>query len=471
MRHQTREAGETLTPEEIRKQAVRQALEKHPELADKSDSASLARLSTYIEAEERALQVQLERVEAQRREFAEAARRAGEESRRVRKEQQERELAAQRQKQEAERLRATRERELQEAAKRAQREAELEQMTATRRWFAQHRTPLLVVTAVVVVLAVIGSALAIGNALETQRLAELAQEAAEQEAANNRLLQEKRADALVACDPQQAPRYPGDAELMNAWVDCEDASARRAVAATAGNGILTPASLEALASDTSGQVREVVAAREDLPADLETILATDTEATVRAAVASRVRLGEAALEELISDTDRVVLRALAKRGRIVKEEDKLRYAASANYAPFIDPLFRSACEYPVDSAALLEDSSWEGLSEPLDQIEGLTTSRPDGGLLHLFGGYDCGVYWYRSNPRGDTSDTWKRFGDNVVIYSGDEPTWVVYELDGRRLINGQTFRGDGSQPSGDQYLPTSLSRVKWCNPYDRGSGC
>ena len=117
-----------MSEDDIRQTAMARVLEEHPELANATDTDSLARLNVLVDEAVQQLRTRIELEDAQRRKFAEQARADGERAKKERAEAQ---------------LQAKRER---EQANEAQKVAALAAMNPLRRWITTHRGLAIAIT-------------------------------------------------------------------------------------------------------------------------------------------------------------------------------------------------------------------------------------------------------------------------------------------------------------------------------------
>ena len=339
----------TPTQEELRTEALKEALRREPELADTSDPESAQRLSKLVHevSEELALRAEVERLRQQEEREAEALaqRRAAEkaaEQARIRFEEE----------QEAKRQR--------DAEARRKREASLAAMGPTRRWLATHKAVSLTLVGVMAV--AIGVIASVFINQENQR--RQAADAAAQEQAQAEASAAARAQLEAACDLSQVSQLASDSQIMNAWASCSDATVRNQVAQSASLGSLESSVMQQLASDESSDVRASIAARSDVSPDLQAALATDASESVRITVARNTSASADFLAALLADD--------AKQVRIAAAQNPTTpLDALEQYADARDEEFRKAvwfriyddpCEPGVPPDQSLAGTTWVWIS-------------------------------------------------------------------------------------------------------------
>lgn len=232
-----------MDPEEIRRQALSQAIQENPDLATSSSPEDVARLQELVDEKVREIQLREEVAELRRREFAEEARRQGQEAQRAREEQRriedEKRRLAREQQQAAERAR--------QAEEKRAREAELGEMGPVRRLYATHRLPAIFGTLLVIGLVVVGGVWGVRTVLDNRERDELyaklqannsavttpepsasSSPSPSAKSSQNEAFSSAQIDQLAAaCDLDQAsPDMPR--EVWEAWLECDDLAVKEA---------------------------------------------------------------------------------------------------------------------------------------------------------------------------------------------------------------------------------------------------
>ncbi len=217
--------GASQDPEDLRKEAVREALRREPQFSDSTDSADRQRLSELVDQIVGELQIQREIAQVKAEEAAEA-RRVQAELEYARKTEESRRQAEE----------ARQRREQATLAKLRARDEELARMSPARRWIVTHKG--LVVGVVVSLLALVAVGALMANSIaQSSRLAaeqaaesaaaassaSLAAASASAEAEAEAQVEQARQDLLVACDEQVLDQVAQDEDVLFAWTQCQEA--------------------------------------------------------------------------------------------------------------------------------------------------------------------------------------------------------------------------------------------------------
>lgn len=200
-------------PEKLRKEALREALRREPDLADTSDDVSRQRLSELVEQISRELQIQREVAKVKQ-----------EETDRLRRLEAERELARKLEEGKKKAEEAKRQEEEARLANLRDREQRLAQMSPLRRWLATHKG--VTIGGCVGILAVLAiSGLAINANIQSSRLAAERAEAAASAAAEREADAQdaaERDELIESCDLTRLKAATGDPFVLVAWTKCDD---------------------------------------------------------------------------------------------------------------------------------------------------------------------------------------------------------------------------------------------------------
>ena len=399
------------TQEELRAEALKEALRREPGLADASDPESAQRLVRLVHdvSEEFALRAEVERLRQQEQREAEALaqRRAAEEAAeqaRIRLEEE----------QEAKRQR--------DADARRSREANLAAMGPTRRWLATHKAVSLALVGLIAVVIGVFASLFINQ--ENQR--RQAVDAAAQAQAQAEAVASAQAQLEAACDLSKVSQLASDSRIMNVWASCSDATVRNQVAQSATMGTLEPSVMQELAADESSDVRASIAARSDVPPAIQADLVIDPSESVRITVARNISAGTDSLEALLADDAKQVRVAAAQNPTTPLD-------ALEQYADDRDEEFRKAVWFRI------YDDPCEPGVPPDQSLAGTTwvlTSSGDKYYYRL--DKNCGVAYSGAGEKavfnyGDSEWSWN--GVSLVVSINDGFWRDSFAFKGGRLVS------------------------------------